>query len=223
MTYNEVVYSIRERLRQNTDDTDITNRQIIFEVNNQRALHYRNEYNNLNRSIDEEIKQILRFTMVQDSDEECGTGTSCYVMKSTQQLPPTLTLHHKNAIFKATALVKTSLPFSIVSWNEFPYQGLGRFTKNEVFITVGPDNYIYMKSGSKLIQFVTSVLVTALLENPLDIQDYKLCPDDAECQDLDTFVYPIKAHAFAYISDKVVNTLLNKLQVPEDEENDSET
>lgn len=223
MTYNEVVYSIRERLRQNIDDSDITDREIIFHVNNQRALFYRNQYNQRNRTVDEEIKQLLRFTMVQDTDEQCGDGTSCYIMKSTQKLPSTLELHHKNAIFKVTSLVKTNIAFNLVSWNEFPYQGLGKYTKNEVFVTVGPDNYLYLRSGSKLVQFITSILVTAILENPLDIKNFNLCPDDSPCQDLDTFIYPIKAYAFAYIIEQVVSMFINKLQTPEDEENDSET
>lgn len=222
MTYNEVVYSIRERLRQNIDDSDITNREIIFHVNNQRALFYRNQYNQRNRSVDEEIKQILKFTMAQDTTEECGDLADCHVMKSTQKLPSTLELHHKNAIFKVTALDKTAISFNLVSWNEFPYQGLSRYTKNEVYVAVGPDNYLYMKSTNKLVKFITSILVTAILENPLDIKDFNLCPDASACQDLDTFEYPIKAYAFAYIADQVVNALGVKLNIPEDEQNDSE-
>lgn len=222
MKYTEVVYSIRERIRQLADDSDVDNREIIFHVNQQRALFYRNQYNQRNRTVDEEIKQLLRFEMAQDSIEECGESKNCYIIKSVKPLPATIELHHRNAIFKITSTSKTAVPFSIVSWNEFPYQGLGKYSQNELFATVGPDNHIYIKSSNKLIKFVESILVTAILENPLDIENYTPCPNGETCFDLDSFEYPIKGYAYAYIQDKVVNIFVNKLQVPQDEENDSE-
>jgi len=224
MLYSEVVYSIRERIRQNIDDSDITNREIIFHVNNQRALFYRNQYNQRNRAVDEEIKQILRFELEPDKTEVCGTQDDCYVVVTKQKLPPTIEFHDKNGIFKITSLDKVAIPFNFVSWNEFPYVGFNKFTKNQVYATVGPNNHIYLKSSSKLISLLTDILVTVILENPLDVANYELCPDgDKSCTDLDTFEYPLKAHVYAYISNEVVNTFINKLQIPEDKENDSES
>lgn len=223
MLYTKVIYSIRERLRQLVDDSDIDDREILFNVNNQRALFYRNQYNQRNRIVDEEVKQLLNVTMEQAPDEVCGNGVNCFLIKSTKPIPSTLELHHKSAVFKATSKELTGYPFSIVTWNQFPYTSLNKYTKNEIFVSIGPDGYLYAKSSNKLIKFVETILMTMILEDPTDIKDFILCPTGVGCFDLDTFDYPIKAYAFAQIVEQVMTVFLGKLQTPEDEENDSES
>lgn len=224
MDYSKVIYSIRERIKQLVDDSSINNKEILFHVNTQRALFYRNQYNQRNRIVDEEIKQLLNVTMTQAPDEICGSGVNCYVIKSTKKIPATIELHHKNALFKATSNELTQYPFSIVTWNQFPYVSLNKYSKNEIFVALAPDGYLYAKSANKLIKFVTTILLTAILEDPTDVKNFTLCPDNTSgCFDLDTFDYPIKSYAFAYIMEQVIKIFLGKLQTPEDEENDSES
>ena len=84
----EAIYDIREKLRQTIDDSNIDDREIIFELNNQRSLFYRNQYNQRNRVIDEEIKQSLCISLQQVSNDEFGADSNCTILRSTNKLPP---------------------------------------------------------------------------------------------------------------------------------------
>lgn len=222
MLYTEVIYSIRERLRQTIDDSNIDDREIIFEVNNQRSLFYRNEYNKRNRVIDEEIKQTLCVDLQEASADECNCDSNCTVLRSTVPIPTVIELHHKNALLKVSSTLVGDTPFSLVSYNQFPYVGQSKYSNKEVFVTQH-NGYLYFKSKSKLHRFLDKASVEVILENPLDIKDFLDCPSSQNCFNEDTFEYPIKAYVFAYISERVVNVFINKLNIPEDKLNDAES
>ena len=218
MLIREAIYSIREKLRQMIDDSSIDDREIIFELNNQRALFYRNQYNQRNRVIDEDIKQTISLTLAETTSISGCETASCTVLKSTSKLPRTIELHHKNALIRAYGDIGHK-PFSVISWNQFFYSGNGEYSKKEVFVSVKGD-YIYVKSFSKLHKLMTKIYLDVILEDPLDIKDY--CPDSENCFDIDTFEYPIKSYAFKYIEAQVINSFINKLQMPEDKTNNAE-
>jgi hypothetical protein len=224
MLYNEIIYSIREQLRQTIDDSNIDDREIIFNINIQRSLFYRNQYNQRNRIIDEDIKQNLYVKLQESSEDLCST-TDCTIIRSVNPLPKSIELHHKNAILGVSSTNISSKQFSLVNWTNFIYSGNSRYSKNEVFVSVNTDGYLYLKVSNKLAKFINTVIVQMILENPLDIKTFVNCGDtvSTDCFDLETFEYPIKQYAFAYIKEQVVNTFINKLSIPEDKQNDGES
>jgi hypothetical protein len=223
MKYNEVIYSIREKLREVVDDSNIDDREIIFEVNNQRALFYRNEYNKNSRAVDEEIKQTLCVSLEEASDDECCIDSDCTILRSTIPLPNLLELHHKNTLLRVTSTQLGTKPFSLVSWNQFPFSGNSKYNSKEVYVSKHNNGYLYFKSSNRLHKFLEKVSVQVILEDPLDIKDFMDCASGTDCFNLDTFNYPIKAHVLAYITPQVLKSFAFKLQIPEDLENDAES
>lgn len=213
-TFNEVIYSVRERIRQHTDDSDIDNRQILFELNVQRGLVYRNEYNKNNRTIDDEAKQIVCVPMEYTTAEACGCNDDCKYLRSSIKLPTFIELHDKIAITHVKSVEIGSIPFSYVSYSKFPFVGKNKYNKNAVFVTLHPSGYLYVKSANPNFKLIEKVLVHGIFENPLEAA--KLC-DEANCPD-DIFEsqYPAKSYILAYILDIVTNVFINKLQVPKD-------
>lgn len=222
MLYTEVIYSIREKLREIVDDSNIDDREIIFEVNNQRSLFYRNEYNKNNRTVDEEIKQVLCVDLEEASNDECCVDSDCTVLRSTVPIPGLIELHHMNTLFKVSSTTIGSKPFSLVSYNQFPFVGYGKYNERDIFVTKHPNGRLYFKSTDRLHKFLEKVSVTVILEDPLDIQNFLDCNGD-DCFDLLTFEYPIKGHVLAYITPQVLKSLSIKFQIPEDKTNDAES
>lgn len=217
MLLTEAIYNIREKLKQLVDDSGIDDREIIFELNNQRALFYRNQYNQRNRVIDEDIKQTISMALSETKEiSDCETSM-CYVLKSTLRIPDVIELHNKNAVLRAYGDIGMR-PFSIVSWNQFQFAGRGDYGKKEVYISI-KNGYVYVKSFNKLHRLMTNVYLDVILEDPTDIKDYCVSSD---CYDQDTFEYPIKSYAYAYITPQIINAFIQKLQMPEDELNNSE-
>jgi hypothetical protein len=223
MTYNEVIYSIREKLSQIVDDNDIDDREIIFEVNNQRALHLRNQYNAKHRLIDPEVKQVLCVTMAPASPDDCGCGeTDCTVMKSTTPLPPLIEFHDSNGLITVAPTGVGSVPFSTVSYMKAVYSGERMYTQNNIFAFLHPNGYLYLKSKSPLHKMIECVEAHVLLENPLDAHEFKY-PSGTVCYDPDTSPYPLKAHVLTYITENVLRMLGVKFSFPADVVNDSES
>ena len=223
MKYNEIIYDIREALRQTIDDSNIDDREIIFQVNIQRSLFYRNQYNQRNRIIDEDIKQRL-FVPISKVDENLCISTDCTTLRSTIPIPKSIELHHKNAILNVSSTTITNKNFSLVNWTNFLFSGNSRYSKNEVFVSLNTDGYLYLKVSNKLAKFIDTLLVDVILENPLEVKDFVDCNSTSnDCFNLDTFDYPIKQYAYATIKDVVVNTFINKLNIPEDKKNDAES
>lgn len=217
MLLNEAIFNIREKLKQLVDDSGIDDREIIFELNNQRALFYRNQYNQRNRVVDEDIKQTITLSLAETQTISDCEDAKCYVLRSTVTIPDVIELHTKNAILRAYGDIGMR-PFSIVSWNQFQYAGRGDYGKKEVYVSV-KNGYVYVKSFSKLHRLMTQIHLDVILEDPTDIKDY--CAG-SDCYDQDTFVYPIKSYAYAYIVPQIINAFIQKLQMPEDELNNSE-
>ncbi len=218
-TFNEVIYSVRERIRQHTDDSDIDNRQILFELNIQRGLFYRNEYNKNNRTIDDEIKQIICVPLIHAVPEDCGCSDDCKYLRSTIKLPTFIELHDKNAITAIKSSKIGSIPFTFVPYNKFPFVGNNKFNKNAVFVTLHPSGYLYLKSANPNYLLINKVTVQGVFENPLEAS--KLCDGDNCPNDIMESVYPVKSYVLAYIMDIIVQLFINKLSLPKDLTNNS--
>lgn len=219
-TYNEIIYSIREGIRQHTSDSDIDDRQIIFEFNLQRALWYRNEYNKKNTSIDDQVKQTICFELEKATASECDCIESeCEILRTKNKMPKVLDLRDKSAISKVTFNNITDMPLSFVSYNKFPYSGNGPYNKNTVFATLHPNGYIYLKSANPNFKLIENIAVTAVLEDPLDAKDFscnfKSCFNPKE-------EYPVKSHIIAYIKNTVIEGFIRQLTMPKDLINNSQ-
>lgn len=219
-TYNEIIYSIREGIRQHTSDSDIDDRQIIFEFNLQRALWYRNEYNKKNTSIDDQIKQTICLELVEASSSECDCFDSdCTILRTSKKIPSLLDFRDKTSISKITFSDITGMPLSFVSYNKFPFTGNGPYNKNTVFATLHPNGHIYLKSTNANFKFIKSIAVTAILENPLDAKEFSC--DGQSCFNPNK-EYPVKSHIIAYIKNIVIEGFIRQLSMPKDLINDSQ-
>lgn len=221
-TYNEIIYSIREGIRQHTTDSDIDDRQIIFEFNLQRAFWYRREYNKKNVSIDDQIKQTICIDLEESSRSECDCEqNNCFILKTKTKIPKVLDLRDKPSISKITFNDVLNVPLSFVSYNKFPFVGNGKYNKNHVFATLHPNGYLYLKSSNNNFMMIEKIAVTLVLENPLDAKKFNNCEDNTPCFDYDQ-EYPVKSHIIAQVKEEVINKFIRQLQMPKDLNNNSQ-
>ena len=219
-TYNEIIYSIREGIRQHTSDSDIDDRQIIFEFNLQRALWYRNEYNKKNTSIDDQVKQTICLELEKASASECDCfENDCTILRTNKKIPKLLDLRDKISISKVTFNDITGMPLSFVSYNKFPFTGNGPYNKNTVFATLHPNGYIYLKSANPSFKLIKNIAVTAILEDPLDARNFSCNGEECFSSDQE---YPVKSHIIAYIKNTVIEGFIRQLAMPKDLINNSQ-
>lgn len=221
MKESQLIYSIREKLAQYADDSDFDNREILFEINLQRALYLRNLYNAKHRTIDPEVKQILCVPMVTASPDECGCiDTDCVVLRSERPLPSLIELHDTNGIFYTGPAAVGEKPFSYVSYIQAMFSGERAYNANTIYTFMNPNGHLFLKSKNAQHKMIDCIMVHALLEFPEEAAAYNN-PNGTACYDPAVTNYPIKAHALAYITEMVVQRLLFKLGIPVDRTNDS--
>lgn len=220
MTENEIVYGIRERVRELADDSDISNRQILFEVNNQRALYYSKK----GRKIDDTVKQEICMNVNIVDPMKCGCTTSgCKALRTASTVPPTITTNGDQAgVLMVRGNGMLSKPFSFISWEKIRFAANNEFTARDIYAAIAPDGYIYFKSANPEIELLasTQIIATLLLENPKDAKNFTDCITNETCYSADN-PYPLKASLYTYIAPLVVQNLLQREQLPKDKANNA--
>lgn len=224
MTANEIIYAIREKLKAYTDDSRYTNSYLMFLVNLKRGLYIRREYNQLQRTIDNEVLQQICMNIQEVNNTECPecdefTSDECTLLRTDKPLPKTVELHNRNKINRIGPVGTFDIPFSIVSRNRLIYSGEGKYESRIVFATVHSNGYIYLKSKSSSVNGIERISVTALFENPDDVSLFD-CTDN-NCYDPEKDDYPVKSWMVDVIISDIVNELAQLKQIPADELNNA--
>jgi len=223
-TNAQLIYSVREGVSQYTDDSNLSDRYIMYLFNLKRSKYLRNDLNNLQKTIDLSVTQSLCLELEEVSANECGIEYDCgTIMRSKQKLPQPLELHLKTAIINIRPTNRISIPFNFVNKEQAIWSKYSPFG-NSIYAFLDNDNYIYLVSESNAVKLIDCISVTAIFEDPLLLRDYKTCCGCEivkQCYDDLTTDYPLQAHHVDSITEEIIKTIVRKLQIPEDENNNA--
>lgn len=222
MNAENIIYAVREGLKEYTDDTRYTDDYIMYLVKNKRSFLIRREYSNLQRTIDQELIQTLcvGLEIVDDSDcPECIDYTSdCTILRTKQPVPFTIELHNRNSITRIAFTKKTGRKINFVSKERFVYSGEGDYEKREIFAYLDNDGHIYLKSKSSGYASQDILSVSGLFDNPDDLTEFEC--SGQECYS-NISRYPIKGWMEEIIIKEIISELANLKQLPTDEVNNA--
>jgi hypothetical protein len=224
-TLRLITYDLKQMLdgKVLSDDSELSARTLHYWIRTQRALLIRNELNK-NRTIDPEIIQDLGCVEVEIADraECCAITADCSILRTVNQIPSPIELHHKIAITRVAPIDKLIPPFSFVPYQQAIYSGNGRFTKNSWFAFY-KNGYIYIKTNqnSLLTQGIKYINIQGVFENPEDAATFTTC-SGLPCYTSET-PYPIKGWMIDYMKTQIVNSNIKILQtIPADKTNDAD-
>lgn len=223
MKYNELIYDVRENLKQYMDDTELDDRYIIYHYNIKRAKYLRQELNNFQRTVDISNQQTLCLELEEVPSTQCGTAYNCAtILRTKKPIPKPLELHTKSAITSIKSVERLDIPFNFVSKDKAVYQQYAPFNK-AVYVFLDDDMRLYFVSKLETLKFIECITVTGVFEDPLDLANYNNCcgcPESKPCFSEDS-EYPIQAHMVDLIRNEIVNMLTNREQIIEDRDNDA--
>ena len=224
MTENEIVYDILETVRQHqvSDDIDIDRRNVMFHVNNQRALWIRNEYDKPGTQIDHNLIQdlgCLELTTV-DAAECCDESiiVGCSVLRTVKQIPNTIEFRSLTGITRVGPIHKQKLPFSFMPYNRVQFSTDEKYGKSiiQAFLL---NNYIYLITPDVATSMIDYINVQGIFEDPREAEGF--C--DAEgnsCYSADD-KFPLNRWMYAYFKQNILQELIQSLNVPKDQAGDS--
>lgn len=224
MNLNKIIYSVKEDLKDYTEDSELSNEYITYLYNIKRANYIRQDLNNYQKTTDLSITQSLCLELELVSVNECGLDFECdKILRSKQKVPNTLDLHLKSSIISVKPTNRISIPFNFTTKQKVIYSKFSKFN-NAIFSFLDDDGYIYLLSentGHKLIDCIT---VTGIFEDPLELANYKNCcgcQDSLNCFDESLTDYPLQAHYIDLIRKEIVEERLKLRSIEEDKNNNS--
>ncbi len=225
MVVDKLVYDIREALKEYSDDSELSDRYIIYLYDIKRAKYLRQELNDPKRSVDISVKQTLCVGVEEVSVNECGMDVDCETMYRTSRvIPSVLQLHQKSAITKVSASNRLSKPYNFVT-RERAVMAVDAPFPNSIYSFLHTDGRVYFQSQGNGLALLECVSITGVFEHPLELSEFSTCcscNDSQSCFDMSTSDYPIQPHIIDIIKKEIVNELMNLKQIPEDKINDGD-
>ena len=220
MTLNEIIYDIREKLKLNSDDIDITDELIAHLINVKRNLLLKQRYGKFTRTIPEGSKQIICVPLeeVNSIDGENCLGT---ILKSKSKIPSMLQLDNKPALLNVRTLDLMSLPINIVSIERFPYLGYNSWTSNQIFVGLDSDSNIYFHSNNVQHKFLEQVKLIAVFEDPEEADEASCNSSEDDC-DYYEKEYSVEPQMVHDIVNLIVKDLAPSVKLPDDKLNNAD-
>jgi hypothetical protein len=225
MTSNEMIYEIRERVRQFNlyDDDKLDDRMIKNWIHNQRALWLRNDLNK-SHSVDEQLIQTLCMELEFADRSSCPEHLTGYTVLQTKlDIPKTIELNKSDGIISVGPIDKMSRPFSYVPIERARFSGNGRWNSNMIFtFRYGLKLLVISKnmSGDSFLVYMRYLGVRGIFENPEDVSNFTHIDGTACYSDDDE--YPMNRWMWNYIRNQITEDNFKFLtSAPTDKVNDS--
>lgn len=190
-------------------------------MNTQRALFLRNEYNK-QRTIDPNIQQTLcdDLELVDPSVCPCeNIPIGCKILRTKNKIPNTIELHHGTMITSVGPALVAEKRWNLIDYSRVPYVGNGRTTGKTIYAFLY-DNYIYVISKDPATLLLKKVAIRGVFEDPTSLASFTDCSSGGSCWTTDS-LYPINEWMWAYIKQQVIQELLQKRQIPVDDNNNA--
>ncbi len=220
---NEIIYSIKENLRDYSDDTDITTDHLRYLVDVYRSFFIRRDLKKFHNPISEDIIQDLGCIEMELSDpsECCDIDTGCTVLRTKQKIPAPMQTYMGDSLTRIGPINKIKSNFSHVSYRRAIYSGNGSFNSLSVFAFY-LNGRIYLKLGPENREGRHLDLINArgIFESPREVGKFTKCSGEPCYSDDDP--YPVKSYMIPMIEEKILQVVSQKLSTPEDDQNDAQ-
>lgn len=195
ITLNQIVYNIRNLIKERNDDSQISNSQIAFIFNNWRnrliTQNYRKaRYSDVNLTQD---LGIVEMELV-DSAEDCNLRSRCNILKSKLRIPTPIEIDEKQLFSFIGSIDKTGPQYQLISWARLSWIKHQKYTGHIPYVAY-KDGYLYMINKKVL----DAINVQGIFEDPKEAAKFKTC-EGVPCY-TDDSRYPIDSGMIPLITE----------------------
>lgn len=214
-TYREMIYMVLDELKIASDDAYYTEDHVKFLLIKYRAFLLKQEAEK-NKEISTDNMQTLCLELEETNmipDLPCEGGK---VLKSTEKIPDVETGIDPKVFLDAYFINE----IAYVSKERFRYVGYNRWLQNIIYATIGPDNYLYLRSANPQFIYLRNAKLSAVFSDPEEAQAL-LCDEDSEqCDILDT-AFPLEDALIPQCIQLTVKELSGAIYRPKDQRNNA--
>lgn len=223
-TRAELIFNIKELLKEHTDDSLIIDEQVLFQIKSFRALFIRQLYSDRAKEFDQSATQSFCMDMEKVDAGLCGVNTNCYVLRSTKKIPDLLSIKGRSTLISVGPPIIGMEPHELVDYTEVnscmddPYSSTAAFVQ---------DGYIYIVGKEPSFILIKCVNVTGIFDDPDLLEEFELCEtcgttSTSSCYDEEAS-FPVPGHLIPLITEEVMKGYLRteKLEDHRDVDNNS--
>ncbi len=223
-TRAELIFSVKELLKEHTDDSLIADEHVLFQIKAYRAMLLRQLYSDRSKAFDDAAKQTFCADMILTDPGICGIDTGCFILRSEEKIPGLLSVKGRSALTRVGPPIiglpgyELVTPEAIKACMDDPYSGSTAFIM---------DNYLYLVGRGVSTKLIKCVSVTGIFEDPEKLEALSSCdacntPKHDPCFS-DEADLPMPSHLIAPIINMTVKEFVGvkKLDDHRDTDNNS--
>lgn len=217
MTYREIVYMCLDSLKIASDDSYITADHVIFLLSKVRGLVLKQRYSDVRKEIPQSNYQTICLDLIQVpaiEGEPCEGGT---YLRSKEKVPSTMSIG-VNTIYPVDFYQGTHITY--VSRERMRYVGHNEWLKNIIYVSKGPDSYLYFTSSNPQFLYLEKVNMTGIFEDPDKAAELECDDSNAVCDILDR-EFPLEEGLVSTVMEIVVKYLTGAVYRGRDESNNA--
>lgn len=223
MTVGELTYAILDLAKTSgSDDSFITEDHVIFLCKKYRAFLIKKEQEKEKSTTDVasefEYQQIC-LDLEPESAIDFSPCVGYTYLKTTQKIPKILE-GTQPRVYPFDYYQGANVTF--ISRDRMKYVGENPYTQNILYTSLGPDQYLYMKSSNPQFLYLKRLRMSAVFED-FDAAAELLCDKEGEsvsCDVLD-MEFPIREYLVPPLIELVVKEITGSKYIKEDTKNDA--
>ena len=209
---------VLDEIKSTSDDAFFNEEHVLFLINNYRNFILKQRYSDIKKPIPESNYQTICLDLIQVSaisGMECEGGV---FLRSKEKVPFMMKIGNPR-VYPINYYLGE---ITYISRDRMRYVGYNKYLQNIIYASLGPDNYLYLKSSNPQYLYLEKVKLTGIFENIGDVSDL-LCDEsgDNSCDIMDR-TFPIEDALVPSIIELTVKELLGAEYRPEDKQNDSD-
>lgn len=216
-TYRQVIYMILDQLKLTSDDSTYTEEHVLYLAKEYRGLLLKQRYSDIKKQIPESNYQTICLNLIEVpaiAGESCEGGS---YLRSKDKIPTLMQIG--NPLLYPMDYYQGNIAY--VSRERMRYVGHNRFLQNIIYASLGPDQYIYMKSNNPQFLYMEQAKMTGIFEDPEEALQLS-CDKDNEgtCDVLDEN-FPLEEALIPILIELCVKELSGSVYRAEDDKNNA--
>lgn len=217
-TYREVVFMALDELKLISNDSTYTPEHLIFLADKMRALLLDRRYRDARKG--EVSRSNYQEICLELVEVPAIPGTTCYgeYLRSTEKVPSLMNIGIKH-IYPVDYF--NSEHISYIPLERMPYVGYNKWLSNMIYVTKGPDDYLYLKSSNPQFLYLKKLKIDAVFQNSQEATKLS-CGNsiDSNCDILD-LEFPLEDTLISVLTQLMVQELSGTRYLPTDKQNNA--
>lgn len=216
MKYKELIYMCLDELKLNSDDAIYNEEHIMFLIGKYRTFLLKQRYSDIKKQIPESNYQTLCLNLIQVpaiAGEPCEGGV---YLRSAEKIPFLMKIGNPKVY--PTDYYQGEITY--VSRERMRYVGHNKYLQNIIYCSIGPDNYLYLKSSNPQYLYLEQVRFTGIFQDATEALELQCEDSNTACDPMDK-TFPMEDALVPPLIELIVKELTGAVYKPDDENNDA--